>query len=126
MRGVLGPLSRGLATYWSVVAQPDLALCPSWNVDKPFFVVTDTSNIAIGASLQQEEDGKRRRGRPVAFFSHSLNAAERTYPVHERELLDIVLALRTWRHILYGSEFEVLCQTVTCFGFAIGWSNYAC
>jgi hypothetical protein len=31
--------------------------------------------------------------------------------VHERELLAIVLALRTWRNHLYGSEFSVHCQT---------------
>jgi hypothetical protein len=78
------------------------------NVDTPFFVITDASNIAIGASLDQEEDGKRR---PVAFLSPSLNAAERNYPGHERELLAIVLTLRTWRRFVHSSIFKVLCQT---------------
>jgi hypothetical protein len=90
----------------SVVSSPVLA---HYDVDKPFFVVTDASNIAVGASLEQNDCDSNRR--PVAFFSHSLNAAERNYPVHERELLAIVLALRTWRHCLYGSEFKVMCQT---------------
>jgi hypothetical protein len=67
------------------------------NSDKPFFAVTDASDFAVGASLEQEADGEGNRRRPVALFSQSLNHAERKYPVHERKLLSIVLALRTWR-----------------------------
>jgi transposase InsO family protein len=77
---------------------------------KPYHVVTDASDFAVGASLEQEVGGEGKR-RPIAFFSHSMNAAERKYPTHERELLAIVLALRTWRTHLYGSEFAVHCQT---------------
>jgi hypothetical protein len=78
--------------------------------DKPYFIVTDASDYAIGVSLEQldEVSGKRR---PVAFFSRILSPAECSYPTHERELLAIVLALRTWRHFLLGSEFSVVCQT---------------
>jgi hypothetical protein len=78
------------------------------DMSKPFFLVTDASDFAIGASLEQETDDCRR---PVAFFSHRLSQAERAYQVHERELLAIVLGLRTWRHYLLGSEFKV--QSVT-------------
>ena len=67
------------------------------NSDKPYHAVTAASDYAVGASLEQEEGGEGSRCRPVAFFSHSLNPAERKYPTHERELLGIVLALRTWR-----------------------------
>jgi hypothetical protein len=76
----------------------------------PYFVVTDASDFAVGATLEQEcrREGMRR---PVAFFSHSMTLAERRYPVHERELLAIVQALRTWRVHLYGSEFTIHCQT---------------
>jgi transposase InsO family protein len=76
---------------------------------KPFWVVTDASDYAIGASLEQEADACQRR--PVAYFSHLLSSAEQAYPTHERELLAIVLALRTWKHLLMGSEFSVVCQT---------------
>jgi hypothetical protein len=77
--------------------------------EKEFFVVTDASDYAIGASLEQcDADGNRR---PGLFFSHSLCSAERRYPVHERELLAIVLALRTWRQYLLGSSFSVIFQT---------------
>lgn len=83
-----------------VLAHPD--------TEKPFYVVTDASDFAVGASLEQETDDGRK---PVAFFSHRLSDQERKYPVHERELFAIVLALRMWRHFLYGSEFTVTCST---------------
>jgi hypothetical protein len=76
---------------------------------EPFYVSTDASDFAVGASLEQKDPFDRLR--PVAFFSHRLSNAERAYPVHERELLAIVLALCVRRHLLYGSEFEVVCQT---------------
>ena len=81
------------------------------NSDKPYHAVTAASDYAVGASLEQEEGGEGSRCRPVAFFSHSLNPAERKYPTHERELLGIVLALRTWRVYLFGSEFSIYCYT---------------
>jgi hypothetical protein len=75
------------------------------DVTRPFFVVTDACDYCCGATLEQEDaQGKRH---PVAFFSHQLNSEEIRSPVHERELLAVVLALRTWRHHLYGSEFKV-------------------
>ena len=77
--------------------------------DKPFWVVTDASDFGVGASLEQEDDSYQRK--PVAFFSHSLNPAERNYETYERELLALVLALRTWRHYLEGSSFKVVCHT---------------
>jgi hypothetical protein len=81
------------------------------NPAKPFFVITDASDFAVGASLEQEEGGEGSCRRPVAFFSHSLSEAERKYPTHERQLLCIVLALRTWRVYSYGSEFSDYCHT---------------
>jgi hypothetical protein len=88
----------------------DSPLLVSPDPAKPFFVITDASDYAVGASLEQECGGEGKR-RPVAFFSHTMNSAERKYPVHERELLAIVLALRTWRVHLYGSLFTVHCHT---------------
>jgi hypothetical protein len=78
--------------------------------NKPYFIVTDSSDYAVGVSLEQIDASTMKR-RPVAYFSHQLNPAEQKYPTHERELLAIVLALRIWRHYLLGSEFSVVCQT---------------
>jgi hypothetical protein len=78
--------------------------------NKPYFIVTDSSDYAVGVSLEQIDASTTKR-RPVAYVSHQLNPAEQKYPTHERELLAIVLALRVWRHYLLGSEFSVVCQT---------------
>lgn len=53
--------------------------------DKPFVVVTDATDYAVWAILEQIYEKKRRR--PVAFFSHSFNPGERNYETYERELL---------------------------------------
>jgi transposase InsO family protein len=44
----------------------------------------------------------------VAFESRKMTAAELNYPVHEKELLAIVHALRVWRHYLHGAPFKVV------------------
>jgi hypothetical protein len=56
--------------------------------DKPFTVINDASDFAEGATLEQFDSQNNRR--PVAFFSHSLNPAERNDETFERELLAIV------------------------------------
>jgi hypothetical protein len=57
----------------------------------PVVATTDASGFAIGAALEQDEDGFRR---PVAYFSRSMNPHEQNYHVQEQELLAIVEALR--------------------------------
>ena len=73
------------------------------NRELPFMVETDSSNFAIGAILSQTlpSDNKVH---PVAFFSRSLNSAERNYPIYDKELLAIVDALEHWRHLLKGTD----------------------
>ena len=72
-------------------------------------IVSDASDFAVGALLEQTGDDGYRR--PVSFYSHKLNKVECKYPVHERELLAIVISLRVWRHLLYIYDFQVLCTT---------------
>ena len=44
----------------------------------------------------------------MAFESRKMNPAEQNYPTHERELLAIIHALRTWRHYLLGRRFTIV------------------
>ena len=73
--------------------------------ERKFFVTTDASNFTIGAVLSQVwDDGEH----PVAYESRKLNAAEGNYATHEKELLAVIHALRTWRHYLLGNHFIVV------------------
>lgn len=52
----------------------------------------------IAAVLSQEQGNKALL--PVAFLSRKMSPAELNYEIHDKELLDIVEAMRTWRHYL--------------------------
>jgi hypothetical protein len=45
--------------------------------------------------------------RPVTFDSVQLNEAQKRYPVHEKELLAIVRALKKWKADLLGERIWV-------------------
>ena len=72
---------------------------------KPFTVTTDASDFAIGAVLTQDHGHGEQ---PVAYESRKLSPAELNYPVHEKELLAIVHAIRLWRMYLEGQRFTVV------------------
>jgi RNase H-like domain found in reverse transcriptase len=70
------------------------------NYNKRFVVETDTSDQAIGAILSQiQDDGKLH---PVAYYSHTLNDAERNYDAPKKELLAVVKAFEHWQHHILG------------------------
>jgi len=81
-----------------VLAHPDFG--------KPFIIETDASEEAIGISLHQTNAKNEKH--PVAYDGRKLSAAERRYPVHEKELLAIKEALRVWRHYIAGKKTLVL------------------
>ncbi len=69
--------------------------------NSPLVVETDASDIAIAATLNQN-------GRPVAFFSRTLNSSEKNHSSVEKEAYAIVEALRKWRHYLIGRHFRLV------------------
>ncbi|KAG3081652.1 hypothetical protein PI125_g20105 [Phytophthora idaei] len=69
--------------------------------DRPFHVVCDASDFAIGCALMQ--DDREDRDCVVYYQSRQLKPAERNYPVHDKELLAMKYALAKFRVYLLGS-----------------------
>src|SRR5260370_17086528 len=72
-------------------------------------VETDASDHAIAGILSVTT--KDNEIRLVAFFSRSLQGAEKNYDTHDKELLAIFKAFKNWRHFLEGSAKVI--DTVT-------------
>jgi hypothetical protein len=71
---------------------------------KPFTLITDASDYAMGAILEQKD--ALGRSHLIAYFSKSLQPAEWNYEIHDKELLAIIHALKHFRHYIQGSPHE--------------------
>lgn len=67
-------------------------------------IVTDASESAIGAVLQQR---KGDAWQPLAFYSHKLNIAQRKYSPYDRELLAVYEAIKYFRHMVEARTFAI-------------------
>ena len=74
-------------------------------LDAPTCLMTDASDTAVGAVLQQLVNGTWQ---PISFFSKKLCPAETRYSAFDRELLAVYLAIKHFRHFLEGRHFQVL------------------
>ncbi|KAF4648115.1 hypothetical protein FOZ61_003143, partial [Perkinsus olseni] len=71
---------------------------------RPFQLVTDASDVAIGSVLEQD-------GRPLCFFRQSLTATQKRWPVYEREAFAIFRSLDRFRNLLLGYHLELIVYT---------------
>ena len=69
---------------------------------KPFWLITDASDFATGAILEQPD--ALNRWHPVAYHSKNLQPAKCNYEIHDKELLVIICALEIFCHYLKGQE----------------------
>ncbi|KAG2761159.1 hypothetical protein Pcac1_g26895 [Phytophthora cactorum] len=69
--------------------------------DRPFHVMCDASDFAIGCALMQHDH--EGRDHVVYYQSRQLKPAERNYPVHDKEILAMKYALAKFRVYLLGS-----------------------
>lgn len=67
---------------------------------KPFTLTTDASNVALGSVLSQQN-------RPVAYYSRTLNSAEKNYSTIEKELVSILASCKHFRPYLFGKKFTI-------------------
>jgi hypothetical protein len=76
------------------------------NDDLPFRLEADSSSIATGALLSQQQVNDNV-WHPVAFLSKALNPVERNYEINNTEMLAIIRGLEEWRHYLEGARHPV-------------------
>ena len=81
-----------------VVSHETLLTFPDFNEE--FHVYTDASDYQLGAVIMQ-------KGKPLAFYSRTLNSAQKSYTTGEQELLSIVETLKEFRTLLFGQKIVV-------------------
>ena len=84
------------------LAQATLLFYPT--PDAPTSLMTDASDVAIGAVLQQFVNGQWK---PISYFSRKLSPTERRYSTFDRELLAIYSSIKHFRHFVEGRVFSV-------------------
>lgn len=99
---------------WSAEAQESFekmkaALCSAPilvlpDPELPYVITTDASGFAIGACLSQDQGNGLQ---PICYMSKKMLPAEINYPIHHKELLAVICALKEWRHYVHGSKFTV-------------------
>jgi hypothetical protein len=90
---------------------------------KEFVLVTDASDIAVSAVLNQRINGQLA---PMAFYSKMLGPTERRYSTYEKECLAVVFGCERARSYLGHKEFELHCDNLAlCWLFHnvkdLGW-----
>ena len=67
-------------------------------------LLSDTSKIACGSALYQEQEGKYRL---VAYYSKKLPVAASRYSISELELCGLVANISAFKHLLRNTNFTV-------------------
>ena len=68
---------------------------------RDFIIDTDASDKAVGAVLSQIQENTER---VIAYMSKAMNKHEQQYCVTRKELLAVVVALKTFHSYLYGQK----------------------
>ncbi|KAM5558017.1 hypothetical protein ABKV19_019986, partial [Rosa sericea] len=90
---------KAFNTLKELLTSAPIMLPPDWS--RPFEIMCDASDYAIGAVLGQRKDKK-----PYAIYyaSRTLNDAQLNYSTTEKELLAVVFALEKFRSYLLGTK----------------------
>jgi hypothetical protein len=70
------------------------------DIHQGFDVYCDASHLGLGCVLMQE-------GKVIAYASRQLRKHEKNYPKHDLELVDVVHALKIWRHYMIGNKCKI-------------------
>lgn len=83
--------------------------------ENKIFITMDASDTVSGAVLSFGESWESAR--PVAFDSAPFKDAELRYPVHEKELLAVMRALRKWKTDVLGVPVYIMTDHHTLLNF---------
>jgi len=92
---------KSIVTSRECLTTIDLSKLPEYKI----FVTTDGSDKCSGAILSFGINWESAW--PGAFDSMTFKGTELNYPVHEKELLVVICALKKWQVDLLGSPFFV-------------------
>ena len=76
-----------------ILAYPDL--------NKPFILTTDASDVSIGYILSQKDENSRER--VIAYGGRALRQAEKNYSVCDKEGLAVFCGFKAYNSYLYGN-----------------------
>jgi hypothetical protein len=94
-----------LAAFWtlkSVLVSAPIIQPPDWS--KPFEIMCDASDYAVGAVLGQKKEG---RVHAIYYASKTLSGAQLNYATTEKELLAVVFAFEKIRSYIVNSKVIV-------------------
>ncbi|KAA0063711.1 DNA/RNA polymerases superfamily protein [Cucumis melo var. makuwa] len=80
-----------------LVTAPILALPAT---GKDYVIYCDASRLGLGCVLMKD-------GKAIGYASRQLKEHECNYPTHDLELAAVVLALKIWRHYLFGEKCHI-------------------
>ena len=108
---------KGVPFHWGELQQKafemikkDLTEAPVFampNTEGHMVLVSDTSKIACGSALYQEQKG---RCRLMAYFSKKLPLSAQRYSISELELTGIHANVTAFKHLLRNSNFTLYCD----------------
>ncbi|CAL9728991.1 Gag-Pol polyprotein [Monosporozyma unispora] len=73
---------------------------------KTIRVTTDASKEAIGAVMELVDENNKVIG-PTGYMSKALTGYQLNWPIRDKELFAILVALKTWKHYLKGRQFQL-------------------
>jgi hypothetical protein len=90
---------KGFDTLTKALTSAETLKIPDFK--KPFQIITDAYDFALGGILLQDNHA-------IAYESRIFDGAERNYHTTDKEFLAVIHACKTWRCYLEGTSFTVL------------------
>ena len=101
---------KSVKIEWSIACQRSFQFLKHWltcvlvltlpEYNKGFIVYCDAARVGMGYVLIQH-------GNVITYASRQLKVHERNYPSYDLRLATVVVALKIWRHYLYGVHVDV-------------------